>query len=71
MNMVNVSNIIEKFDILSLEEKEYTIDIILKNSFENRRDEILNRANIANDNYSKNFVKEGSIKDLYEDLELA
>lgn len=71
MNMINVSNAIEKFDILSLEEKEYTIDIILKNSFETRRDEILNRANIANENYKKNLVKEGSIKDLYEDLELA
>lgn len=69
METIFLNNIVENFSELSLEDKEYVLDIFHKQIIESRREKLLARAREAEMNLVKGNVKKGSVKDLYEDLE--
>jgi len=69
MKGVTLYKIIEEFNELPLEEKEYAIEIINKQIVEAKRNAIAKRAKNAKANYKKKKTKCGSVKDLVKDLE--
>jgi hypothetical protein len=69
MSVAVINNVIEKFSLLSIEEKEYVAEIISKQLIELRREKIAQRIIEARSNLEKGLVKRGSIQDLFEDLE--
>ena len=69
MKPASINRVIEDFNSLVLEEKEFALEIIRKMFIEANRESILKRAQTAIRNYSKGKTKRGTIKDLYNDLE--
>ncbi len=69
MEGTGIDKVIEEFSHLPLEDKEYVLDIIAKQTIEARRDVLAFRACEALSNYEKGAVKKGSLADLREDLE--
>ena len=64
-----LNKLIEDFESLPLDDKEYALEIIKKQVIEAKRNTIARRAKMAATNYKKGFVKKGTVKDLYKDLE--
>ena len=64
-----VNNLIQNFNAMLLDDKEFTIDIIKKAYAEARRDDILKGAKKATENYKKGKTKQGNYNDLLNDLE--
>lgn len=64
-----LNKLIEDFNHLPLEEREYVIEIAKKQLIEAKREKIAKRAKEAENNYKKGKVKSGSVKDLQKDLE--
>lgn len=69
MKNTGINKVIQDFNSLVLEEKEFALEIIRKMLIESHRESLLKRAQIANGNYNKGKVKHGTPKDLYSDLE--
>ena len=69
MKSADVNKVIENFNSLQLEEKEFAVEIIKKAYAEAAREGILARARKASQNLKKGRVKKGGVKDLYKDLE--
>jgi hypothetical protein len=69
MTTTEMNRVIEGFNLLSFDEKEYIADIIQKQLIEYRREQIADRAAEARENFKKGKVKTGSVKDLFRDLE--
>ena len=69
MEEASIDKVIEEFSHLPLEDKEYVLDIIAKQTIEARRDGLAFRASEAMSNCAKGTVKKGSLADLREDLE--
>jgi len=61
--------VIEDFNHLSLDEREYVIDVVKKQVIEAKRDAIARRSKEAMANLKKGKIKTGTVKELYEDLE--
>jgi hypothetical protein len=70
MGNVTLNKVIDDFRKLPLGEREYVIDIIEKQMIEAKRNAISKRAKRAILNLKKGAVKKGTVKELYEDLEL-
>ena len=70
MASVTVDKVIDKFNLLPLEDKEYAIDIIEKQLIEAKRDALAKQAKRAMSNLKKGAVKRGTVKELYKDLEI-
>jgi hypothetical protein len=64
-----LNKLIEDFNHLPLEEKEYLIEIAKKQLIEAKREQIAKRAKEAEKNYKKGRIKSGTVKDLRKDLE--
>ncbi|MCD6570702.1 MAG: hypothetical protein J7L53_08385 [Deltaproteobacteria bacterium] len=64
-----INKVIEEFSHLPLEDKKYVVEIMGKQLIEAKREAISQRAKEAASNFKKGLVKEGSLKNLYEDLE--
>jgi hypothetical protein len=64
-----ISNIIENFDSLSIEDKEYARELIEKNIIESKREKLVSRVNEAKAIYTANKVKRGGLKELKEDMD--
>jgi hypothetical protein len=64
-----ITNIVNEYESLSFEDKQYVVEIFQKQLIETKRDEIKKRAEEANKNLQINNVKKGTGKDLYSDLE--
>jgi hypothetical protein len=64
-----INRVIEEFNLLPLDEKEYVADLIKKQLIEYRREEILLHAKEARNDLKAGRVKTGSLQDLYKDLE--
>jgi hypothetical protein len=64
-----LDKIIDDFNQLKLEDREYLLEIMKKQLTENRRENLKKRADEALLNYKKGKVKRGSVKDLLKDLE--
>ena len=69
MRNSNLNRLIEDFNHLSLEEREYLIELEKKQLIEAKREQIAKRAENAEKNYKKGRVKSGSVKELFKDLE--
>ncbi len=69
MNGATLNKIIEEFNHLPLDDKEYAIEVIRKQLIEAKRAAIAKRAKEAMVNFRKGNSKIGDIKELYKDLE--
>jgi hypothetical protein len=69
MKAANINTVIENFNSLLLDEKEYAVEIIKKVYAEAAREALLTKATKASQNLKKGKVKKGNLKDLYKDLE--
>ena len=69
MNTTTLDKLIDDFRQLTLDDKEYAIEIIKKQLMEAKRDAHAKRAKEAVSNLKKGLVKRGTIKELYKDLE--
>ena len=69
MSDANVNKVIEEFDQLPLEDKEYVAEVIRKQVIESRRERIAGRAREARKDLEEGRVKIGTIRDLMEDLD--
>jgi hypothetical protein len=67
---ITLGKLIEEFNLLPLDEKEYAVDIIEKQLIEAKRGALAKRAKRATANLKKGAVKRGTLKDLYKDLEI-
>ena len=55
--MTTINTVIEEFNHLPLEDEEYTIEIMKKQLIEKKRQDILQRAKEAEDNYKNGICK--------------
>jgi ribosomal protein S1 len=69
MTSTTLDKLIDDFKQLSLDDKEYVIDVIRKQLIEAKREAIAKRAKEAMANLKKGKVKRGTVKELYRDLE--
>ncbi len=69
MQTNDVNDIIESYDNLPIEDKEYLSELIQKNLTESKRAVLIDRIRDAEVNYSKGNVKRGDAKELLKDLE--
>lgn len=69
MNVSTLNKIIEEFNHLPLDDKEYAVGVIRKQLIEAKRAAIAKRAKEAMANLRKGNSKIGDVKELYKDLE--
>ena len=69
MSTATVNNLIEEFNHLPLDDKEYATEVIKKQLIEAKREAIAKRAKTAMTNFREKMIKSGTVKDLYKDLE--
>ncbi|HNS79793.1 MAG: hypothetical protein WBJ54_08150 [Syntrophorhabdus sp.] len=69
MNGVTLNRIIDDFNELSFEDKEYAIELIQKQLIEAKRERIVRRSKEVETNLRKGKVKRGTMEDLLKDLE--
>lgn len=69
MKTTKVNTIIEDFNALPAEDKEFALDIIKRIYVEERREAIYKKSRRAIGSVKKGRVKQGTLKDLYKDLE--
>jgi hypothetical protein len=68
MATVTVGKIIDEFESLKGEDKEYTFSVLSQKMVQERRRAIARRAREARNNYSQKKTKSGSAADLVRDL---
>ena len=69
MPTTEINRVIDGFNLLTLDEKEYVSGMIYKQFLEYRREQILQQANDARNDLKHGNVKRGSLQELYKDLE--
>jgi hypothetical protein len=69
MSGVTITKLIEEFNLLPLDDKEFAAEIIKKQLIEAKREAIAKRVKEVSANFKKGIVKRGTIKELYKDLE--
>lgn len=69
MATATLNKLIEEFNLLPLDDKEYAAEVIKKQLIEAKRDAIAKRAKVAMTNLGKRMIRKGTIKELYRDLE--
>lgn len=69
MSSATITKLIEEFNLLPLDDKEFAADIIRKQLIEAKREAIAKRVKEAQTRLTKAMVKRGTVKDLYGDLE--
>jgi hypothetical protein len=62
MGNVTLKKFIEDFKNLSIEEKEYALEIVKKQIIEEKRDVLAKRAKEASNNYKIGDIKAGDVK---------
>ena len=70
MGTTALNKLIDDFSQLSMDDKEYAVDVIKKQLTEARRDAIAKRAKEAMANLKKGAIRKGTVQDLYKDLEI-
>ena len=68
MKTALINKIIEDFNSLSLEDREYAVNIIEKQLIDAKREAISIRAKEAAGNYRKGRCQTGTVSDLHKDL---
>jgi hypothetical protein len=69
MKGTTLNKIIEDFNELPFEDREYAVELIQKQLIEAKRERIIRRAKETETNLKKGRVKRGKIEDLLKDLE--
>jgi hypothetical protein len=69
MSGATITKLIEEFNLLPLDDKEFATEIIKKQLIEAKRDAIAKRVKEASANLKKGIVKRGTVKELYKDLD--
>jgi hypothetical protein len=69
MKGVTLNRIIDDFNELPFEDREYAIELIQKQLIEAKRERIVRRVKEAETNLRKGKVKRGTMEDLLKDLE--
>jgi len=69
MSSTVLDKLIDDFKQLTLDDKEYAIEVVKKQLIEAKREFIAKRAKEAMANLKKGLFKKGTIKQLYRDLE--
>jgi len=69
MKGVTLNRIIDDFNELPFEDREYAIELIQKQLIEAKRERIVRRVKEAETNLRKGKVKRGTMEDLFKDLE--
>lgn len=69
MGSTTLNKLIEDFNLLSLDDKEYALDVVKKQLIEAKRNAIAKRAKEAMTHLKKGLIKKGTIRELYKDLE--
>jgi hypothetical protein len=69
METTSLNRLIEDFNELPFEDREYAVELIRKQLIEAKRERIADRAKEAMSNLKKGKVKRGSSEDLLKDLE--
>ncbi len=69
MNVATLNKLIDDFSHLSVEDKEYAIEVVKKQLIEAKRETISKKAKKALSNRNKGKSKTGTLNDLYKDLE--
>ena len=69
MSRSTLNKLMEDFSLLTLDDKEYAVDVIRKQLIEAKREAITKRTKEVMANLKKGMVKSGTVKDLYKDLE--
>ncbi|GAX61193.1 hypothetical protein SCALIN_C18_0012 [Candidatus Scalindua japonica] len=69
MSTTTLNKLIEGFDHLTVEDKEYAFEVVKKQLIEARREAISKKAKTVVANLKKGKTKSGTLKDLYKDLE--
>jgi hypothetical protein len=64
-----INKVIEEFNDLPPEDKEYVAEIIRKQLIEVKRERLAERAREARMQFERGASKEGSLKELMEDLD--
>jgi len=68
MSGATITKLIEEFNLLPLDDKEFAADIIRKQLIEAKRGAIVKRVKEAQTRLTKGMVKRGTVKDFYRDL---
>ena len=68
MNGVTLNRIIDDFNELSFEDKEYAIELIQKQLIKAKRERIVRRSKEVETNLRKGKVKRETMEDLLKDL---
>lgn len=69
MSDATITKLIEEFNLLPLDDKEFAAEIIRKQLVEARRNAIAKRVKEVQSNFKKGMIKRGTVKELYKDLE--
>jgi len=69
VSTATVKNLIDEFIHLSLDDKEYVVEIIKKQLIEAKREAIAKREKTVMASFRKKMTKSGTVKELYKDLE--
>lgn len=69
MSTATVNKLIEEFDLLPLDDKEYATEVIKKQLIEAKREAIARRAKTAMASFRKKMTKRGTVRELYKDME--
>ena len=69
MGNSNIDKVIEDFNHLPPDDKEYVAEIIRKQLIELKRDRLSERAREARMNLERGTVKTGTVKELMEDMD--
>lgn len=69
MKNTSLNKLVEDFNDLTFDDKEYAIELIQKQLIEAKREGIVIRAREAMSNLKKGKVQRGSVGDLLKDLE--
>ena len=69
MSTPSLNRVIEDFELLPIDDKEYAFSVIRKQLIEAKREAIAKRAKEATANLKKRAIQKGTIKELLKDLE--
>lgn len=67
--MDTISEIITSWDKLTLDDKEYTLELMQKEIIDSKREILLDRVKEAEANYLLGQIHSGSVEDLFKELE--
>jgi ribosomal protein S1 len=70
MSTTALNKLIEDFNHLHMDDKEYAVDVIKKQLAEAKRGAIARRAKEAMANLKKGAIRKGTVQDLHKDLEI-